>query len=223
MRLAAGGSALFLITQQTDGTMEIRFRQTKEIDFKETETITREAFWDLYKPGCDEHLILNKIRRSKCYVRGLDLLAVEGERIIGHIICTKAKVTDAKKIEHPVLCVGPFSILNKYQGKGFGSKLMEYCIHKAGELGYAAMILFGNPTYYHQFGFRNAAEYGITTKEGMNFEPFMAKELQTNGLKEIQGKFYEDESFLVDAAELDKFEEQFPFKEKHITDTQLKV
>jgi DNA replication initiation complex subunit (GINS family) len=56
----------------------------------------------------------------------------------------------------------------------------------------------------------------------MNFDPFMAKELQKDGLKEIQGKFYEDESYFVDAAELNKFEEQFPYKEKHITDTQLK-
>lgn len=147
-------------------------------DFKETEQLTREAFWDVYKPGCDEHL---------------------------------------------VLCAGPFSIMNDYQRKGHGSRLMEYCIKKAGESAYPGIILFGNPDYYHRFGFRNAIEFGIQTKEGMNFEPFMAKELQKDGLKGICGNFYEDESYCVDAIELSKFDSQFPFKEKHILPTQLNL
>jgi predicted N-acetyltransferase YhbS len=203
--------------------MKTIYRQAREKDFEESEILTREAFWDIYKPGCDEHYVLHRIRKSKCYIGELDIVAVEGEKIIGHIICTKARVFDSKNNEHLVLCVGPFSIMNNYQRKGYGSRLMEYCIKKSRELGYPGMILFGNPDYYHRFGFRNAIEFGIKTKEGMNFEPFMAKELQKDGLKEIQGKFYEDESYFVDSIELNKFESQFPFKEKHITSTQLKL
>jgi predicted N-acetyltransferase YhbS len=204
------------------GLMEITFRQTREIDFKESENLTREAFWDIYKPGCDEHLVLHNIRKSNCYINELDLVAVECEKIIGHIICTRAKVIDSKNHEYIVLCVGPFSIEKNHQGKGYGYKLMEYCIVKAKELGYAGMILFGNPNYYHRFGFRNAVEYGIRTKEGLNFEPFMVKELQKEGLRKIQGAFYEDKSYTIDMDELIEFEEQFPYKEKHITSTQLK-
>jgi predicted N-acetyltransferase YhbS len=88
--------------------MALIFRQASEKDFKECENITREAFWDVYKPGCDEHLVLTKIRKSNCYVRELDLLAIEDEIIIGHIICTKAKVIDARNNEYGVLCVGHF-------------------------------------------------------------------------------------------------------------------
>jgi predicted N-acetyltransferase YhbS len=171
------------------GTMEMIFRQAVEKDYRESENLTREVFWDVYKPGCDEHLVLHNIRKSKCYIAGLDIVAVEGEAIIGHIICTEARVIDSGNNEHAVLCVGPFSIVKHYQGKGYGSKLMEHCIEKAAASGYAAMILFGNPGYYHRFGFRNAAEFGITTKEGMNFEPFMAKELRKDGLKAIRGTF----------------------------------
>jgi predicted N-acetyltransferase YhbS len=76
--------------------MEIIFRQARENDFKESENLTREAFWDIYKPGCDEHLVLHRIRTSKCYIGELDILEVEGEKIIGHIICTKARVIDSK-------------------------------------------------------------------------------------------------------------------------------
>lgn len=202
--------------------MNITIRQARETDFRETENLTREAFWDLYKPGSDEHFVLHRIRKSKSYIGELDLILSLDRRIIGHIICTKARVVDSKNQDHMVLCVGPFSIMKEYQGKGYGSRLMEYCIEKSRGLGYVAMILFGNPLYYHRFGFRNAAEFGISTKEGLNFDPFMAKELQTGGLEEIHGKFHKDESYTVDLAELDEFEKQFPWKEKHVTDTQLK-
>jgi predicted N-acetyltransferase YhbS len=201
--------------------MEIKIRPTKKTEFKDTEILTRESFWDLYKPGCDEHFVLYKIRTSKCYIGELDLIITDGEKITGHIICTKAKVIDPMNNENMVLCVGPFSIMNEYQRKGYGSKLMEYCIEKSKYLGYSAMILFGNPDYYQRFGFKNAIEYGISTKEGRNFEPFMARELQKDGLKRIHGKFYEDESFSVEADELIEFEKQFPYKEKHVTATQL--
>jgi predicted N-acetyltransferase YhbS len=76
------------------------------------------------------------------------------------------------------------------------------------------MILFGNPGYYHRFGFKNAEEYKIATKENENFEPFMALELQDNGLANITGRFYEDEAFAVNEEELCEFEKKFPVKEK---------
>jgi len=189
--------------------LEMEFRQVKEQDFVECEHLTRNAFWDVYKPGCVEHFILHKIRKGNNYVNDLDLLATDGDRIIGHIICTRARVIDEQNTENVVLCAGPFSILPAHQRKGYGSKLMEYCINRAREQGFKAMILFGNPDYYHRFGFRNAIEYGIKTKEGKNFEPFMAKELQNEGLKGVRGKFYEDESFSVDDEELKEFERQF--------------
>ena len=76
------------------------------------------------------------------------------------------------------------------------------------------MILFGNPDYYPRFGFKNAKEFKITTNEGMNFDPFMALELQKNGLAEVQGKFFLDESAEINEQELLIFEEQFPVKKR---------
>ena len=31
-------------------------------DYAEVENLVREAFWDVYAPGCDEHLIVHKLR-----------------------------------------------------------------------------------------------------------------------------------------------------------------
>jgi predicted N-acetyltransferase YhbS len=194
--------------------MEIIIRKTDKINYYQTENLTREAFWNLYRSGCDEHLVLHQLRESNSYVEELDLIAIYEGEIIGHVISTKAHVIDTENKEHEVLCVGPIAILPEFQNKGIGTKLLDFSISVAGKLGYTGMILFGNPDYYHRFGFRNAQEFGITTKEGLNFEPFMVLVLQENGMEEINGKFYEAKAFTINEKELDKFEKKFPEKIK---------
>jgi len=194
--------------------MEILIQKTKPEDFLTTEKITREAFWNLFKPGCDEHLVLHNLRKSNCYISDLDMVAISKTRIIGHIIITKANVVDTQNKEEQVLCVGPISVLPEFQKNGIGTKLLNESIAIAKELGYSGMILFGHPDYYHRFGFVNAQNYGITTKEGMNFEPFMALELSPNALAAVSGKFYEDKAFETNEEELNEFEKLFPKKEK---------
>lgn len=201
--------------------MEVLIQKTTVKDFFSTEYITRESFWNIYRPGCVEHLILHNIRNSNSYISNLDLVALNENEIIGHIISTKAKIIDKQNNEHEILCAGPLSVLPKFQKQGIGSKLMNESIMIAKESGYCGMILFGNPEYYHRFGFRNAEEYGITTKDGQNFEPFMALSLKKNGLADIKGKFYEDKAFEFNPDELIEFEKKFPYKEKLKTDTQF--
>lgn len=202
--------------------MVILIRRTTEKEFHQTENLTREAFWNVYKPGCDEHLILHNLRNSKSYISELDLVAVFENKIIGHIISTQAKVVDSLNNEHEILCVGPLSVLPEFQKRGIGSKLMNHSISAAKESGFQGMILFGNPDYYHRFGFKNAQEYNITTKDYRNFEPFMALELQSNALADVKGRFFEDNVFETDSGDLIEFEKKFPYKEKLVTDTQFK-
>lgn len=165
---------------------------------------------------------MHNIRKSISYIDKLDLVAVFENEIVGHIVSTKAKIIDSQNNEHEILCVGPLSVFSDFQKRGIGSELINESIKVAKELNYKGMILFGNPDFYHRFGFRNAKEYSITTKDGLNFEPFMALELQTNGLDNIMGKFFEDNAFVTHTNELIEFKKRFPYKEKLVTDTQLK-
>lgn len=202
--------------------MTISIRLEEKNDFRDVEDMTREAFWDLYKPGCVEHLIVHKIRKVPAFVKELNFLACDKDKIVGNIIYSKSKIVNVENKEFEVLCMGPLAVLPSYQGQGIGSLLMKHSIEKAKQLGYKAIIIFGNPNYYHRFNFSNAEEYGIQTSWGENIEAFMVLELYSGGLNGISGKHYEDSVFEIESEELEIFEKEFPFKEKHVTDTQLK-
>lgn len=194
--------------------METLIRKTNEGEFQVTENLTREAFWNLFSPGCSEHLVLNKLRKSSSYLPELDMVAVTDDKIIGHIISTSASVVDTQNVEHMILCVGPISVLPEFQKCGTGSKLMHKSIEKAKQLGYKGMILYGNPDYYHRFGFVDAEKFEITTKDGYNYNVFMALELYPDALANVKGKFYEDTAFETDKSELKSFDQLFPKKRK---------
>ncbi len=202
--------------------MNFQIRLETPGDYKETETLTRDAFWDLYKPGCVEHLIVHKIRQLRAFVQELDFVATMNNKIIGNIIYSRAKIVNDHNIENEVLCMGPLSVLPLYQKKGVGSKLICHSTDKAKEIGFKGVIILGNPDYYTRFGYKNAINYNIKTSDGHNFDAFMALELYENSLKGIEGRFYADSVFEIDNKELEEFEKKFPYKEKHVIGTQFK-
>lgn len=194
--------------------MNVKIRSPRKDELTTTLNITREAFWNLYEPGCSEHLILEQLRQSEDYIRGLDLVAERQGELVGSIIATRAKVIGKGMKSKDVLCVGPLSVLPDLQGKGIGAKLMLEIIRRAERLNFKGLILLGDPDYYHRFGFVNAKQYDITTKDGQNFDPFMALELHKGSLKGVKGMFYESEDFEVTPKEVEAFDKSFPKKEK---------
>jgi predicted N-acetyltransferase YhbS len=183
--------------------------------------LTREAFWDVYKPGCDEHLVVHKLRETTAFVGELDLVACEGKRIVGNIMYSRARVLGSGGEIREVLCLGPISVLPEHQGRGIGGRLIEESLARAREIGFAGVFLMGNPAYYSRFGFKKAEEFGVLYSDGKSYDHFMGLELAPNRLKGLSGNFFEDGCFHVGAEELEDFERLFPKREKHITPTQL--
>jgi len=201
-------------------TIDVLLRLEEEKDYNAVENLTREAFWNIYKPGCDEHLLIHNIRKTKEFIKDLDYVAVFNDEIIGNIVYAKAKVIGINK-EYDVITFGPVSVLPMYQKKGIGKKLIEYTISKSKEMGFNAIIIYGNPKYYERFGFKNSREYKITNMEGNYNAALMVLELYPDSLKNISGKFFEGEAYKVDKKELEIFEKNFPYKEKLVLDTQI--
>ncbi|MBR5521591.1 MAG: N-acetyltransferase [Oscillospiraceae bacterium] len=180
--------------------MNIKIFLEEEKDFRRVEEITRLAFSypgrvERGGIGCPfEHWMVNELRRRDGYT-DLSLVAKSDDEIIGHIICSKAEVrTENKTI--PVLNIGPISVLPEYQKKGVGKALIYAMIEKAKMLGHGAILFWGRPEYYPQFGFVAASGYGITDRDGHASPAFFAMELIEGYLSDAKGgKYYESDIY----------------------------
>ncbi len=202
--------------------MDLKIRQACKSDYKEIELLTREAFWNIYKPGCDEHLVVHNMHRNKRSIEELELVAVCSNKIVGHILYSQGYI---KGIDNNTfLTFGPLSVSPSLQNKGIGSSLVETSLEKAYDLGVSAVFITGNPDYYSRFGFQSASKYGIYL-DGISSDDdcpyFMVKILKKNVLQNMSGIYIFDKCFYVDSSELSEFEKQFPYKKKEVREGQL--
>jgi predicted N-acetyltransferase YhbS len=199
--------------------MEIALRLEEEKDYKAVEELTREAFWNVHFPGCDEHLLIHNLRKAKEFVNELDFLAIYNNEIVGNIVYAEAKIKNIDN-EYTILTFGPISVLPKYQNKGIGGQLINHTIKLSKEKGYKAIIIYGDPEYYKRFGFKESKTYTITNKDKKYPAALLVLELYPNALNGIEGIFDEGKIYEVDEHELEAFEKRFRTKEKGYAKTQ---
>ena len=142
-------------------------RNEEKKDHREVEEITRQAFWNLHSPGCDEHFLAHILRAHKEFLHELDFVIEEDGHIIANIMYTKSKLIDSTGNEKAILTFGPLSVKPDYQRKGYGRALMEHSFQKARELGYDAIVIFGNPENYIPLGFKSCRKYNISIEGGL--------------------------------------------------------
>lgn len=190
-------------------------RLEREEDYRAVEHLTREAFWNHHVPGCDEHYLAHVLRQSDCFLPELDFVAEakNGERI-GNIMYTKANVFCDSGETVPVLSFGPLSVLPEWQGKGVGSTLVRHSLKRAAELGYCAVLIYGDPAYYSRLGFLAAESFGIGSADDYYADALQALELVSGALCGKSGRFAEDHAYEVDEVEAEAFDKTFPVKEK---------
>lgn len=195
--------------------MELRLENEK--DYFEVENLTREAFWDVYRLGCSEHLVLNKLRQADSFIKDLDYVLIEDGKIVGNIVYTKMFTGTERKMSDEVIAFGPISVHPDFQKKGLGKKLIEYTLDKAKCLGYKAVLITGDNNYYNPLGFESACRYHVYlpgTSEDDEAVFFMAKELEEGYLGNNNGIYDFDICFNVSEEELEIFDRKFPEKAK---------
>jgi predicted N-acetyltransferase YhbS len=200
--------------------MDIILRNETEKDYRNVEELTREAFWNVHVPGCNEHYLVHIMRGSELFIPQLDFVAELNGKIVGNIMYMHTMVTDDDLKMHPVITFGPISVSPKHQNKRIGSKLIENSIKLARDMGYPAILIYGDPEYYKRFGFVPAENYRIKSSSGMYAAALQACELSQGALNEISGKFIEGDIYELDEREVAEFDKQFPDKVKCHTPTQ---
>lgn len=92
----------------------ILIRKEQENEFRTVENLVREAFWDVYRPGCDEHLLVHRLRDSAIHLPELSFVAEVDGRIAGAIYYCKAVIKQRRKTKCP-----------DFRAAGGGSRIPE--------------------------------------------------------------------------------------------------
>ena len=186
-------------------------------DYRKVENLTREAFWNVYRPGCMEHYVLHCYRDREGFVPELDFVMEKDGEIIGHVMYVRAKIQADDGREIPIMTFGPISIAPEYKRKGYGKALLDYSMEKAKKMGVGALCMEGNIDFYGKSGFVVASTKGIHYYAEPREEEvpyFLLKELKEGFLDGITGVYHTPEGYFVDEKAVEKFDADFPSKEK---------
>lgn len=192
-------------------------RLEKKEEYREVENLVRQSFWNVYRPGCLEHYVLNQLRNDAAFVSELDFVMEKDGELIGQNIFVKAeiKADDGRSI--PIMTMGPICIAPKFKRQGYGKILLDYSLEKAAEMGAGAVCFEGNIDFYGKSGFQYARTFGIRyhgLPDGADDSFFVCKELKKGYLDGVTGEYATPSGYFVDQAEADEFDKQFPPKEK---------
>lgn len=202
-------------------------RLERNEDYRDVENLVRESFWNVYRPGCMEHFVLNRLRRDPAFIPELDFVMEKEGKLIGQNIFVKAviKADDGGKI--PVVTMGPICITPDLKRKGYGKILLDFSLEKAAELGCGFVCFEGNIDFYGKSGFTYAREFGIRyhgLPDGADSSFFICRELIPGYMDGITGEYATPEGYFVCEKEPDAFadyEAEFPYKEKQKLPGQL--
>ena len=193
----------------------IRLERTE--DYREVENLVREAFWNVYRPGCSEHYVIHVLRDDPAFVKELDFVMEQNGELIGQnmFMRTVINADDGRVI--PVLTMGPIGITPELKRRGYGKKLLDYSLEKAEAMGVGAVLFEGNIGFYGHSGFTYARSFGIRyhdLPEGADDSFFLCKELIPGYLDGITGVYQTPQGYYVDDADVEEFDKAFPYKEK---------
>ncbi len=203
---------------------DITIRLEEEKDYRNVETLVRESFWNVYRPGCSEHYVLHVLRDDPAFVKELDFVMEKEGRLIGQNMFMRTVIgaDDGRTVD--VLTMGPICIAPELKRQGYGKLLLDYCLEKAAGMGFGAVLFEGNIDFYSKCGFDYARKFGIRyhdLPEGSDDSFFLCRELKPGYLGGVTGVYQTPQGYYVDEAEVQEFDKAFPYMKKEKLPGQL--
>lgn len=172
-------------------SFEMIIRTENERDLKEVFDLNFQAFGNRE----DESKLVERVRESEGFIPELSLVAEMNNKIVGHLLLSKAKVEDQNE-EHTVIVLAPIAVKPDLQKQGIGSSLIKEGIRRCKELGYELILLIGHPSYYPRLGFQPARKFGLELKQfEVPDEVFMVCEVREGALQKIKGELKYPKAF----------------------------
>ena len=196
---------------------DIVIRLEKEEDYREVESLIRESFWNVYRPGCSEHYVIHTLRNDNAFIKELDFVMEKDGKIIGQNMFMKTVIKADNGVDVPVLTMGPICITPELKRKGYGKMLLDYSLEKAENIGFGAVLFEGNIDFYGKSGFDYARKFGIRyhdLPEGADSSFFLCRELIPRYLDGVTGVYLTPSGYYVSDSDVEKFDKNFPEKQK---------
>jgi len=196
---------------------DYNIRLERNEEHREVENLIREAFWNVYRPGCLEHYVIHRLRNDPAFVKELDFVMEKDGRLIGQNMFMHAFIQSDDGRQIPIMTMGPICICNELKRQGYGKILLDYSIRKAAELGCGALCFEGNIDFYGKSGFTYASQFGIRyhgLPEGADASFFLCRELIPGYLRGVSGEYAPPQGYFVHEEEAEIFDKEFPPKEK---------
>lgn len=168
----------------------MRIRQAHPDDLHPILDLVRNAF----ETDAEACLVENIMADASVYAPEYSLVAVDDEgAVIGHVMLSWASVggcasccPGAAPCDIPLLALAPLTVAPAHQRTGVGTALAEAVIDRARTAGEDAILVLGDPEYYHRFGFRQAPDT-VRPPAEVPPEAWMLLELKEGALSSADG------------------------------------
>ncbi len=173
--------------------LKYSIRSEKVSDIESIHQLVSAAF-----EQADEANLVNALRDHGALL--FSLLAVEEEtgKLLGHLAVSPVVIEGDGAYQSrswQVLGIAPLSVLPEVQGQGIGKALMNFWLEEYADPMYKAVVLLGDPAYYQQFGFENAATHGFYWEKQCPPEAFQIREIKEGFLSKASGKVFYHQVF----------------------------
>ena len=166
----------------------MKIRKSSALDGTEIEKIHIKAFGKEKGPEIAD--LVNGLFNDETATPLLSLVAVEGDQLLGHILFTKATLTQTTEPASARI-LAPLAVLPEIQRKGVGGQLIKEGLHRLKKTGVELVFVLGHPDYYPRYGFMPAGHIGYEAPYSIPEEhagAWMVQELSAGVIGRIGGK-----------------------------------
>lgn len=189
--------------------LDVTIRPETPQDYRTVEEMTRDAFWNQYFPGCDEHYTAHTLRAHPDFMQELDWVAEIDGRIVGNIMYTRSRLEASDGTRLDTVTFGPVCVTPDLQRRGIGGTLIRHTLELATAQGAPAVIILGDPHNYCLHGFRNGKDLGIADHDGRYPFGMLAKELREGALAGKAWKYRYSDAYTIDQDAVRAFDATF--------------
>ena len=182
-------TATISVKLQLKENRAVKIRKSTDFDKSEIETVHIQAFGE--EEGPDIAKLVNDLFEDETAFPLLSLVAVKNGKIVGHVLYTKAIITQTtKSVSAQILA--PLGILPEAQNQGSCVyQLIREGLNQLKESGVELVFVLGHPEYYPRCGFITAGVLGFEAPYPIpeeNAAAWMVQELKEGVIGSVEGK-----------------------------------